>query len=438
MSQVRSRQGRDLGAVKGRLEEALLRARRSGDLEVEMRAHYNLATVAFEAGQITESLERTRAATARARDLGVEWAFYAAELRYLQVNALYLLGHWDESLAEADVLARVPEMAAHVRAGGLLVQVGRGDPGTRERLAWARGLLPRLKAHVLLSMVTAAAEVDLAALSGDADTAVELATTTSRRLAKLWEDDHLAVLRLVATALGALGDAAAAARVVGDTAEAKRRQVQGDPILDLARSAVASFHELVGEMGVEGAAWNARVEAEAARLRGEPAVELWRSAVEAFGFGHVYEEARSRCRLAEALLATDDRVGATAEARAAYEVAVRLKAVPLRTAIENLSRRGRLDLVPGSRRPADADTVFTPARGRGARAHGAGPHQPADRRRALHQREDGQRAREQHPGQARRRQPHRSSRRRRPARPAPDRLIRPHYSPVHRALRREC
>ncbi|MGP4782175.1 hypothetical protein ACTXGS_22535, partial [Salmonella enterica] len=92
----------------------------------------------------------------------------------------------------------------------------------------------------------------------------------------------LAVLRLVATAIGALGDAAAAARVVGDTAEAERRQVQGEPLLELARSAVATFHELVGEMGVEGAAWNARVEAEAARLRGEPAVDQWRAAVEAF------------------------------------------------------------------------------------------------------------------------------------------------------------
>jgi DNA-binding CsgD family transcriptional regulator len=361
VSQVRSRQHEDLAAVNARLEEALLRARRSGDLEVEMRVLYNLATVAFEAGRVTEALDWTRSATARARDLGIEWAFYSAELRYLQVNALYMLGHWDESLAEADLLARVPEMAAHVRAGGLLVLVGRGDPAARERLAWARGLLPRLNAHVLLSMVTAAAEIDLAAWAGDADTAVELATTTSRRLAALWEDDHLAVLRLVATALGALGDAAAMARLVGETAEAERRQAQGEPILELARSAVAAFHELVGEMGVEGTAWAARVEAEAARLRGEAAVDLWRAAVDAFGFGHVYEEARSRWRLAEALMATDDRAAASTEARAAHEVAVRLRAEPLRTAVENLSRRGRLDLpLPGGRRVVEADAVFTP------------------------------------------------------------------------------
>lgn len=361
VSQVRSRQGRDLDAVKGRLEEALLRARRSGDLEVEMRVLYNLATVAFEAGQVTEALDWTRRATVRARALGVEWAFYAAELRYLQVNALYMLGYWDESLAEADLLSRVPEMAAHVRAVGLLVQVGRGDPATRERLAWARGLLPRLDAHVLLSMVTAAAEIDLAAWSGDPDTAVDLAISTSRRLATLWADDHLAVLRLVATALGALGDAAASARLVGDTAEVERRRAQGQPLVELARSAVAAFHELVGEMGVEGAAWNSRVEAEAARLAGEPAVDRWQAAVEAFGFGHVYEEARSRWRLAEALLASGDRGAASEQARLAHEVAVRLGAAPLRVAVENLVRRGRLDVdLPGVRRAAEVDAVLTP------------------------------------------------------------------------------
>jgi DNA-binding CsgD family transcriptional regulator/tetratricopeptide (TPR) repeat protein len=359
VSQVRSRQTSDIAAVEARLDEALQRARRSGDVEVEMRVLYNRALIPFEAGQIAESLEWTRRATQRARDLGMEWAFYPTELRHLQVNALYMLGDWDASLAEADLLARVPEMAAHVRAGGLLVQVGRGDPTVTERLAWAKSLLPRLNAHYLLTMVTAAAEIDLASWAGDPDTAVDLALTTSARLKAVWEDDHLAVLRLLAIAVGALGDTAAAARVVNDTAEVERRIAQGEPLLDFARGAVAAFARTVGEMGVEGRAWMARVEAEGTRLRGEPAVERWRAAVDAFAFGHVYEEARSRWRLAEALLLADDRVGAATEAQAAHAVAVRLGAAPLRTAIENLARRGRLE-VDGVRRAAGVDTVFTP------------------------------------------------------------------------------
>ena len=99
----------------------------------------------------------------------------------------------------------------------------------------------------------------------------------------------------------------------------------------------------------------------AVELHGDAAPGLWRAAVDAFGFGHVYEEARSRWRLAEALLATGDRAGAAVEAGAAHAVAVRLGAVPLRTAVEALVRRGRLDVgLPGVARSADVAAVLTP------------------------------------------------------------------------------
>jgi DNA-binding NarL/FixJ family response regulator len=97
------------------------------------------------------------------------------------------------------------------------------------------------------------------------------------------------------------------------------------------------------------------------RLAGPGDVALWRAAVEAFGYGAVYEQARCRWRLAGALLAADDRPAAVAELRAAHEVAVRLGAVPLRTAVEALARRGRLDLdLPGAPRTVDPSAVLTP------------------------------------------------------------------------------
>jgi DNA-binding NarL/FixJ family response regulator len=75
----------------------------------------------------------------------------------------------------------------------------------------------------------------------------------------------------------------------------------------------------------------------------------------------VYEEARSRWRLAEALLGTGDRAGAAEQASAAHEVAVRLGAAPLRTAVEALVRRGRLDVtLPGMARTVDVAAVLTP------------------------------------------------------------------------------
>jgi DNA-binding CsgD family transcriptional regulator len=61
----------------------------------------------------------------------------------------------------------------------------------------------------------------------------------------------------------------------------------------------------------------------------------------------VYEEARSRWRLAEALLAHGRRDQAEAQARAAHGMATRLRAEPLRAEVDALARRGCLDLGGG-------------------------------------------------------------------------------------------
>ncbi|WP_269191634.1 helix-turn-helix transcriptional regulator [Blastococcus sp. VKM Ac-2987] len=359
VSQVRAHPPPDEETVRQRLAEALARAQRSGDVDVEMRVLFNLATLAFEGGRIPETLAWTGQATARARDLGMEWAFYPAELRHLQVTALYMAGEWDASLAEADALARVPEMASHVRAAGLLVLVGRGEAAARERLGWARALIPRLREHVLLGLVTAASEVDLAGWAGDPATAAAVAGAACRRLREQWPEDHLAVLRIAAGALGPVGDAVAAARLVDDGAVAEHWVAAGDGLADAARYAVDVYRrEVTPALQVEAAAWLARVEAEVARLHDRAEPELWRAAVAAFEPWHRYEIARSRWRLAEALLATGDRVGATEQAQLAHEVAVGLGAGPLRAAVEALARRGRLD-VAGIRTPS-VSAVLTP------------------------------------------------------------------------------
>ncbi|HZC99765.1 MAG TPA: response regulator transcription factor, partial [Actinomycetes bacterium] len=75
--------------------------------------------------------------------------------------------------------------------------------------------------------------------------------------------------------------------------------------------------------------------------------DRWAASADAFGYGHVYEEARSRWRLAEALLEAGRRDEALAPARAAHATAVQLGADPLRAEVEALARRARLDLGPG-------------------------------------------------------------------------------------------
>jgi DNA-binding NarL/FixJ family response regulator len=78
-------------------------------------------------------------------------------------------------------------------------------------------------------------------------------------------------------------------------------------------------------------------------VEGRPDIELWRRCLEEFGYGHRYEQARSHWRLAEALLASDQRDAAAREAAAAHAEAVALGARPLQDAVETLVRRGRLD-----------------------------------------------------------------------------------------------
>jgi DNA-binding NarL/FixJ family response regulator len=92
--------------------------------------------------------------------------------------------------------------------------------------------------------------------------------------------------------------------------------------------------------GPEGRAWASRVAAENARLHwlgGGAAstpeaglIDAWQEAVDAFAaFGHVYETARSRVRLAAVLRAAGNVAEAKVELEAAREVAERLGAEPL-------------------------------------------------------------------------------------------------------------
>lgn len=79
--------------------------------------------------------------------------------------------------------------------------------------------------------------------------------------------------------------------------------------------------------------------------------------VDAFGYGEIYQMAKARLRLAEALLAGGDRDAATAEATAALATAQQLEARPLAQALREFATRARLAL-PGVR--ATTADVLTP------------------------------------------------------------------------------
>ena len=132
-----------------------------------------------------------------------------------------------------------------------------------------------------------------------------------------------------------------------------------------------------GALGPEGTAWFWRAAAERHRLDGTAsldgagsldadsaaaAVAAWRSAVDAFGYGHVYEQARSRWRLAAALLNAGDREEAAVQAGLAHATALALGARPLAAAVQELARRGRLaHLSTGRGGQVVAPVVVAPA-----------------------------------------------------------------------------
>lgn len=358
ISLARMTEAGDPAARTATLTEALRRARRAGDVDVEMRAAFNLASIAYEAGDLDEAREHAAPAAARGAALGVGWSPYVAELRHLELLVQLATGEWDALQAAADELSRVPDTAAHVRLVALHVAVHRGaDVRGQVEQGWATG--DRL-GHATAVLTAGSAGVELAAWRGDASGAVAVVERTVQRLREIWPQDFLAAVRLVAVALGPVADAAVAARAVGDQETAVRWVAAGDRLTALADEAHARFVAHAGEPGVEARAWTLRLAAEQARARGAVDPASWAAAAAEFGAAHVWEQARCRWREAEALLAAGERAQAADRVRAAHAVAVRLGAQPLRSRLEALARRGRLDTgLPGTR-AADATAVFTP------------------------------------------------------------------------------
>jgi hypothetical protein len=150
-------------------------------------------------------------------------------------------------------------------------------------------------------------------------------------------------------------------------------------------------------------------EAELARLEGTSDPELWAAAATAWErLGEPYPTAYARWREAEALLlGGHGREQIEPSLRAAHATASELGAAPLRAVVEALARRGRLSLGTDpatTPAPAPPATIAArPTRPHGPRAGGAGTgggraDQRPDRRDAVHQPQDGHRARLQHPG----------------------------------------
>jgi DNA-binding CsgD family transcriptional regulator len=157
--------------------------------------------------------------------------------------------------------------------------------------------------------------------------------------------------------VGALADRAWQARAAGQPERVAAAVEAARGLVQIAREGAAYARRPKFVLGAEGRGWLARAEAEWRRAQGDNDPEAWQAVIDTFGPEFVYETARSRWRLTAALAEAGRRDEAQQELLLALEVADRLGARPLRSALGELARRARLADRPA---PGAADHAARP------------------------------------------------------------------------------
>src|SRR6202162_5654138 len=153
---------------------------------------------------------------------------------------------------------------------------------------------------------------------------------------------HPSVIRPAAVALSARANRAVHARAVGDEETASAEVAAAAELRQIARDGAAFRKRPKFILGPEGRGWLARAEAEDRRAGGDNAPQAWQVVLDEFGPDYVYEIARTRWRLAEALAEAGRRDEAADPWRQAVQTADKLRARPLRRVLDDLARRARI------------------------------------------------------------------------------------------------
>jgi DNA-binding CsgD family transcriptional regulator/tetratricopeptide (TPR) repeat protein len=310
----------------------------AGNRPLELEARHALGLFELDLGNLAAACTALDQATELAERSGLAWSGYGIDSRVLRCIAHYAAGSWDEA---ERVAAAADERRPAVSAAALYVEVGRGRAAAAERLA---RLAPYRAADPYVAYLAGGCEADLVRWRGELERSSELARETLSTQEEAGAPWVLSAIWPAALALAAEGDLAERARAAGDQAAVKEHQAIGEDLLERARAALQRARDKGRQVGPEAVAWLARAEAEWTRVEGRSDPAGWAASADAFGYGYLYEEARCRWRLAEALLGDGRRLEAAEAATAAHEIAERLGARPLLAELEALGRRGRLDL----------------------------------------------------------------------------------------------
>ena len=324
-------------------------ARDAHVLGVELRAAYQLARARLERGDLQGAATTAHQGVARAEEKGLGLAPYGLDLQYIHYLAHYEEGRWDHAAELADGFpVRATTVAeARLSAMALFVEVGQGNPVVGERRAWLEPFWPadRFGEYIARGLLA-----EHALWRGDREGAL---AEVAAAIATQADEGGFGppVIRVAAIGLGAHATRAAQARAAGDSRTEKSEVKAAKALIAVAREGAAYPRHPRFVLGIDGRGWLARAEAEWGRARGKNSPAAWQSVADTFGPGFVYETARARWRLAEALAEKGQRERAEHEWKLAMETVERLGAVPLLTALADLARRARIGPRPSTYPP---------------------------------------------------------------------------------------
>jgi DNA-binding NarL/FixJ family response regulator len=333
LSSLRERAGQ-IEEAKAISAKAVELATQSDMEGIELRARTLLARQQLEFGDLAGAAATAHLGVALAERTGISMAPFGLDLQYLHYLAHYNDGDWDHAQQIADRFAfRVTSVAeARLSAMALFIDVARGSAHVANRRGW---LEPYLCEDSMAKYIATGLLAEDAYWTGDLDKAINDVRETIKAAGEYCDTPQ--VIRPAAIGCAALADQAQHARATGRS-DAAFIAVAED-LVEAARSGAASRAAL----GVDGRGWLARAEAEYRRATGDNSPAHWQAVLDAFGPDFVYESARARWRLAEALAEAGDRDEAQRQWQQAVEVADRLGATRLRGALADLGRRARFD-----------------------------------------------------------------------------------------------
>ena len=337
---ISNREGRNDEAIK-LLTEAHKQARQAKVLGVELRAADHLAQAHLELGDLAIGAAVAHEGTKRANQTGLNMAPFGWEVQHLHFQCHFADGKWDHAQEIADGfpvrVTSVPE--AYLSSMALFIDVARDNPAVAERRAWIE---PFWSAHGFDGFIARSLLAEHALWRGDTEQAI-----TRLRLAIGLVNEppwgyYPSAIRPAAIALSARADRAVHARATGDDETANAELAAAAELLQIAREGAAFRKRPKFVLGPEGRGWLARAEAEYRRASGDNDPQAWQAVLDEFGPDYVYEIARTRWRLAEALAEAGRRDEAADQWRQAAQTADKLGARPLRRALDDLARRARI------------------------------------------------------------------------------------------------